>query len=408
MSSSPLLTKVFRDRLGTWKEPVWQPETLAKYSENKNIPLVTSGSLAGIEFEIENCRENNIPEDLPREFNQVFNSLWSVTQDGSLRNNGLEFITKPLSGQNLTFALQMLENYTKKVYPECEATSRCGIHVHINALDINTAQLFAWVSLYQIFEKQLYRISGGRDKNLFCLPTWAWDGNIKQAIQYFGIREDDGVTAAHQLSSIGLKYAGMNTRTLSEHGTLEFRQMQTTKDMAKIAQWADLLIRVKLFATKSVEDIPSLVKFWNMLSELNTNSSYYLLMSNVFGDARPLMEMPKYDADMAAGVIQVKESLVMYHKSIKANKDKPQPAQVFAQPPPARRQGPSRQDYLRAITDTERQIRNLNQVVTEELAGQNRRDTLAFLRNRIAGERERITTWQRIVNEVDNEVQPAA
>jgi len=403
MPSTPL-AKIFRNRLGDWREPAFTQETIGQYSKNKDIPNITAGSLAGIEFEIEKCDTHHLVDQYPREAARIFNSLWNITHDGSLRNNGLEFITKPLSGNNLSFALQMLDNYTKAVYPECRPSGRTGIHVHVNALDINTAQLFAWISLYQIFEKQLYRLSGGRDKNLFCLPTWAWDGNIKSAIQYFVLRKDDGVSAANQLAGQGLKYAGLNTRTLQEHGTLEFRQMHTTRDMAKIAQWADMLIRIKKSAVSQVTEMESLIKFWEKLSELNTNSEYYQLMHQVFGDARPLLEMQGYDSDMAAGVIQVKECLITYQRALK-NPPKEVPA---AQPPPQRNifRGPSRRDYEIAIEQARTQIIRYELTLAAERHGRNDPARIHDLTLQIDQQRSRIITWQGVIAEMPD--QPVA
>lgn len=316
--SSIKLSDIFRNRIADWREPKFTDEVLEKYSQNPGVVKISGGTLAGIEYEIENCR---YVDEETVQFQRIFNTVWAISTDGSLRNNGKEFISKPLSGENLQLALNVLDQTLKNQNRGADANARCGIHVHINALDINSAQLLAWISLYQVFERQLYAVSGARDKNLFCLPTWAWNGNLMSAIGVLANTKDDGgQNAVLTLNNQGLKYAGMNTRTLNEHGTLEFRQMQTTKDIASVSEWVDTLIRIKLYAINSVKELPDLLVFWDKISELNTTSEYAVLLKDVFGERQEYLMLNKYWDMMAKGIIQVKESIAKYKYTLVKNK----------------------------------------------------------------------------------------
>src|SRR5271165_1497396 len=54
----------------------------------------------GLEFEMEGCSEHIAM--LNEKYRPYY---WKATQDGSLRNNGVEMISKPLLGHNVDYAL---------------------------------------------------------------------------------------------------------------------------------------------------------------------------------------------------------------------------------------------------------------------------------------------------------------
>ena len=260
----------------------------------------------GIEYEIENCRPlNQIPNDVNTW--DAFCAFWQVTQDGSLRNNGAEFVSKPVTNSEIAAALSLLNHYLRNWVPRTTTSHRTGIHVHVNASDLNVPQIFAWVSLYQVFERMLYKYSGHRDENIYCLPTYAWADNIESAFRELYQNQGD---ALRLFSRKGHKYAGLNALPLEAQGTLEFRMMHTTHNIEQIGYWVDFLTHVKAYAASKVEDIDGLLKFLDGLATLNTSSKYGALMDAVFPVNNGELLYKDWERDIALGVIQVKENLV--------------------------------------------------------------------------------------------------
>ena len=311
--SDLILSNLYRDVSSGFTFPTFTPVSERKLAiARASIFSGHSDDFVGIEYEIENCiKEHVIPAGNAR----IFGNYWDITEDGSLRNNGLEFVSKPLKGVHVANALLSLKEVLGHAYPGHKATSRCGIHVHINALDLSVTQVMAWLSVYMVFERQLFKYSGARDKNLFCLPTWAWNNNIKQAMQVFNIDERSQRTAIRTLQEYGLKYAGMNTLPLGEHGTLEFRQMGTITDFGKISMWVELLTNIKTYA-RSVNSVNDLKALWKKLGALNTTSEYGAFMGEVFGTSASELWYDDYEKTMAKGVVAVKELEIIHNKTV--------------------------------------------------------------------------------------------
>jgi len=290
-------------------------DILAKFAGTYTIP---HGCHVGIEYEIEHCEDTN-GDNYGTVEREVVNHLWNITNDGSLRDVGLEFVSKPVAGDNIRTAIESLEFVLQHRYSRSRPSHRTGIHVHVNANDLNTSQLFGWMALYQVFERALYQFSGKREKNIYCLPTWAWSKNQDVAL---GMLYHTPRDAAIYMGTNSHKYAGMNTLPLFEKGTLEFRQMHTTKEFNKIGLWVEFLTKIKLYAANNVRDQKTLEEFYLHLSELNTSSEYTQLAMQVFGNNGQQLCIPgQWEKGAAEGVIQVKESYVRYLRG-KAEKPK--------------------------------------------------------------------------------------
>lgn len=317
MSSSPL-NKIFDDTLRGYSEPTCG--SIDSKNTLEKLPITYQSSVlthVGIEYEIENYRGVRRGSGSGDSVTTVLNQLWTVVDDGSLRNNGKEFVSRPISGNNIPLAISALGSYIEYEISKADPSVRCGIHVHVNAMDLTVTQLFGWISLYRIFERQLYKFSGNRDKNLFCLPTWAFDGHIMSALGYIPSRPGN---AAVTLASNGYKYSGLNTKPLSRMGTLEFRQMQTVRDYDKIALWVEYLTRIKGGGSAECETTDGFIAYLEKLSNLNTSSEYTELLMSTFGERGKFLQFDGWKNDMAQGVIAVKEQLSHIKKVSKSSK----------------------------------------------------------------------------------------
>lgn len=221
-------------------------------------PIVDSSSLFGIEVEVENIRNSVNP-----------GPFWSITEDGSLRNHGREFISRPIKANQVEYALrslfEQLYNTNDPVFSE-----RCSVHVHCNIRTMTPDQLWGMMMTYLCFEKVLFRFIGqNRDKNIHCVPIG--DSTILKQIA--------PIIRCHLPPRHWLKYTAVNLVPMTGMGTVEFRHMHGTSDIGKLMHWINCILRMKLFAYKNTNDYVQ-----NSIYSLNSNSQYRSFAFEVFGE----------------------------------------------------------------------------------------------------------------------------
>ena len=237
----------------------------------REFPIVDSNALVGIEVEVEN---------IPNSVN--LNYYWSATEDGSLRNNGIEFISIPLRGSQIEYAVrylftQLQENNDPVFSP------RTSIHIHLNVRDFSWNQVKTLVILYALFEKHFFHTVGTtRETNIFCVPLYksqqlASLDSIEQEVKWY-------------------KYNALNIAPIygdgdvKQHGTIEFRHLYGTDDLPTIMNWINTILKLRqACSVYSLEDILEKIK------TLNTTSEYIGLYTSIFGEYANLRNMTKYD-----------------------------------------------------------------------------------------------------------------
>jgi Putative amidoligase enzyme len=174
----------------------------------------------GIEVEVENHAIKLNPSE----------SVWHSEADGSLRNNGTEYISRPVPANFGAIALQELLGQCLDE-KECCFSPRTSIHIHVNMQDVETEIVEDIILLYSVFEKLFFRFTGrGRIKNIYCVPltdTECLNGMVNKEFN----------TARGGWS----KYSALNILPIAEYGTIEFRHMHGTFDVKKISVWIRLL-----------------------------------------------------------------------------------------------------------------------------------------------------------------------
>lgn len=213
-----------------------------------------STRMVGIEVEVENFELLRQPRD-----------TWILTEDGSLRNNGVEWITRPIQANYVHAALTDLFS---AMSAECCFSPRTSVHVHVNCLDVQVDKITNIVMLYAIVENLLYRFAGrGRNKNIYCVPLH--ECNLLSRVSERGIE---------YLVNSWSKYAGLNLVPLADKGTIEFRHMHGTNDVNKLTTWVDMLTRLVDFV--QANDVGNIRKLlYGMSRETNVRQ----LLMDVFG-----------------------------------------------------------------------------------------------------------------------------
>lgn len=273
------------------------------------LPCKDPALVYGVELEIEN---------VPGANDMVVPGM-EAKRDGSLRNNGMEFITKPMTYSNLAYCLNTF--FTKNKLSDANYSERCSIHVHANVLDLEESQVQSIALLYQVVERVLFAWIGyEREENIFCVPwhqtnlTYRTLGGKAEKLRGWE------------------KYTALNFLPMFTQGTLEFRHMHGHHDVARILKWCNII--GSLFAWARAYP---LAYTKDLLLQLNTSSAYDLLMHQVFGDlVAEFNNVKNYSVLLEEGVLDIKYALI--------TKEEKEPPKTIA---PA----PRRRNLLQAYAD---------------------------------------------------------
>ena len=197
------------------------PYTPYNLPDASDIWAINSDEIVGIEVEVE-----------AQAHRRSSNEVWRRTEDGSLRNGGIEFISMPIRAKYAPAALKHL--FVGDFDEDFCFSPRTSVHVHLNMQDVATEKVVDFLMVYSLFEKCLYRYVGkSRWKNIYCTP-------ITETYLFAGL-------ARQGLRTAWEKYTGLNILPLSSHGTVEFRHMHGTNDAKKLSVWIDLICRIKKY-----------------------------------------------------------------------------------------------------------------------------------------------------------------
>lgn len=171
-------------------------------------------------------------------------NYWGVHQDGSLRQNGLEYVfLQPYTpgGQAYKAAMEAFAEQAKVT--KFLKSSYTSVHVHLNMLDRQLTSIMNFITLYYLFEEVLTEYCGAaRNGNLFCLKTSNAEAHYKAVCELAkAIENGSGIAAIKRLNNDHLKYAGLNIVPLRTFGSLEVRTHPGTVDVDLINRWVEIL-----------------------------------------------------------------------------------------------------------------------------------------------------------------------
>lgn len=167
--------------------------------------------------------------------------FFRTVEDHSLRENGLEFVSKTgLTKDQIIFGLQHL--FTTDVFKVPPKNSiRTSVHVHVNIMDMTMGQFKSMLLFYLFLEPYMFKISGQRYRNIFCQPV------VNSSMPIYALLASTGNHSF--LASLGVwtKYSALNLACARTMGTVEFRHHCGASSSKEISNWMcfiDLLFEV--------------------------------------------------------------------------------------------------------------------------------------------------------------------
>lgn len=220
----------------------------------------TQNTCYGVEVEVEWKTEEE-KNDALCHFNEYGMHNISLTEDGSLRN-GAEFVTTiPHIKRSVLAEIRDLYDWLKET--NAIITKRCSTHIHMDVRNFNTAQLFAFQTIYSFFEYDMLSCIGvERKNNKFCLTDYVTPINLD-----FKYGLISGNKPIDWLKERGkrYRYQAMNViDPILRQGSIEFRSMQGNLDIELLTVWINKL--EMLFEISKKFDTPkSMYKLYNIL-----------------------------------------------------------------------------------------------------------------------------------------------
>ena len=218
------LSKLFRDVGAEPRDPTIVSAAGGKFPFNR--------CAVGIEVEVENAA---ITGRVPRN--------WRITEDGSLRNGGVEFVSSPLAGGAITNALTSLDEYLKDKVPNHSWSVRTSVHVHVNHQFSTTEQVLKEVLLFIVFEDILFDIFGpDRKDNNHCVKLSDSFIRVKELVESISGSHVDEIFNA---ISRWPKYTSLNLSPLTRQWTLEYRMCSGTSNPDLLTNFITILQNLK-------------------------------------------------------------------------------------------------------------------------------------------------------------------
>jgi hypothetical protein len=235
--------------------------------------------LFGMECEIESLDLENVylPDGI------------SMIEDGSLRNNGHEFLSIPSDLDTSIKLFERLHTSLRFFNPDGAFSERTSTHVHVNCKGLDEDVVRNIILWYALFEECFFKlVDPSRRDNIHCVPL---TDTVLPSAYYRA-----ALTTMHSRWS---KYTALNILPLSKLGTIEFRHMQGTRDVSLMKEWLQSISNLfELGKTTKLMDTE--------LSEKNVQQRYM----EVFGGTRVFTQFPIVGPLVEDSLIDVKMGLL--------------------------------------------------------------------------------------------------
>lgn len=197
------------------------------FALSKGVPFKDA---YGIELELE-----QISEILDQ--GTISKHLSLITEDNSLRNNGYEFVSRPIGlMETLEFFNDvMLTDAVKWGDINTRCNERGSVHVHVNMANSTVGEVLRFLRFYCMLEPQFFNeVADHRKNNIYCVPLAAT--RMPSYIQRKSFMNLPG--AWH-------KYTALNLKPITTFGTVEFRHLQATENSQEFFRWMRIIYNLQ-------------------------------------------------------------------------------------------------------------------------------------------------------------------
>jgi len=237
----------------------------------------TSLQFLGLECEIEAVEDHGTADRLG----------WNVTTDGSLRNNGFEYISRPVTVSAASDMFRRLHG-TIKLRDSDPFSQRTSIHVHANCANMEIKQVRTAILLYALFEEAFFLMcSQERRDNIHCTPlTETYLPSIYNS-------------SLNNMIARWHKYTALNIKPLTKQGTIEFRHMQGHNDVKLLDEWLTI-----------IQNLLTVAKEVSINQDLFEEEKIRTLFNQIFGKSRLGSNYELVRGMMANQILDIKLAVV--------------------------------------------------------------------------------------------------
>lgn len=206
-------------------------------------PPDVDGQAYGLEVELEHVRAGH----------DIAPPGWTITNDGSLRNMGIEFVSPPKAKADLMQDITTLfESAERRGW---QATARCGTHVHADMSGRSLQELGAVVATYLCLEPALFTFAGdGREECVYCIPIYESPSDLTGAMRAALDENTVWVERGPRVDGTN-KYAALYLEPLMRFNTIEFRAAEAYAEAQDLMRWLELIDRVVRTTYPSAEAV---------------------------------------------------------------------------------------------------------------------------------------------------------
>ena len=165
-------------------------------------------------------------------YNHTTRPHWKVTTDVSC---GYEVVSPVLQGEDGFRQLKVVLDTMTEL--GCQVNRNTGVHVHLDASDLEAVDVANVVKRYQANEQEIdqwFPRSRRGNANNYCR---ALDTVVNQHALTRLEGEGGNRRAMFAADVVGTRFAKVNTLATERHGTIEFRQHAGSTDYEKVSNW---------------------------------------------------------------------------------------------------------------------------------------------------------------------------
>ena len=186
--------------------------------------------------------------------------FFNVVEDGSLNEGGVEFVTSmPIIGDNVNIALDSLQETNEDEWNTVD--SSCGLHIHMNALDMGFVEIKSLLMIMSRIQYILYEsipecrrdTSYAKEIDLSPIAISRISSLSELVDSYYSMAE----TSISDQKYNDARYIGTNIHSRFYLGSIEFRYHEGVVSSKPIKNWI-LFLNSIMTASKDLSNRPKL------------------------------------------------------------------------------------------------------------------------------------------------------